>query len=458
MKRAMRPILMVAAAAALAGCGVIYNSPQVGRGFAGDDTAVRVVPITPQTVLAANRSTYQPKQLPAAFRQTAGTSAATGPGLGALPPPIFRPEDRPGELALRVPPEAQEQPYRIGVGDVLLLATPTGSSVEQLSGLLAAQNSRQGYTVQDDGAIAVPDVGRISVSGMTVPEAEDRVFQRLVEAQIDPTFSLEIAEFNSSRVSLGGAVSNPGVIPITLTPLYLEEALANAGGVTAQDVDYASVRIYRDGQIYQIPVNDLYASDQLRRIKLLKGDAIFVDDTYDLAQAQAYFEEVITRSQLQQNARTQALAELNSAVGFQRAALAEQRGNFTARQSLGAEQPDYVYLAGEVQTQSRFAMPYENDTTLADALYEQGGYSNQTGNSRQIYVLRGSADPRDFAAVTAWHLDATNAANFVLATRFELRPNDVIFVAEQPVTRWNRAISQIPPAILNPVNRAINDT
>jgi polysaccharide export outer membrane protein len=54
----------------------------------------------------------------------------------------------------------------------------------------------------------------------------------------------------------------------------------------------------------------------------------------------------------------------------------------------------------------------------------------------------------DPASITALHLDARNAANFLLATRLELRPNDVIFVAEQPVTRWNRVIQQIVPSVI----------
>ena len=66
----------------------------------------------------------------------------------------------------------------------------------------------------------------------------------------------------------------------------------------------------------------------------------------------------------------------------------------------------------------------------------------------QIYVLRASDDPREFGAVTAWNLDASNATNFTLAARFELRPNDVVFVAEQPVTRWSRVIRQITPSLI----------
>jgi polysaccharide export outer membrane protein len=49
--------------------------------------------------------------------------------------------------------------------------------------------------------------------------------------------------------------------------------------------------------------------------------------------------------------------------------------------------------------------------------------------------------------MTAFHLDATNATNFLLATRLELRPGDVIFVAERQITSWNRAISQILPSV-----------
>jgi polysaccharide export outer membrane protein len=55
----------------------------------------------------------------------------------------------------------------------------------------------------------------------------------------------------------------------------------------------------------------------------------------------------------------------------------------------------------------------------------------------------------EFDALTAWKLDTTNVANLALATRFELRPNDIVFVAEQPVTRWNRTINQITPSILS---------
>jgi len=445
----LRRIMILGALLAVAGCGSIYRSSSVAPG-PNDGTNVRVVPLTAETVVQANRSPYQPRTLPAVFSLTAGGGSGLR-GAGALPEPTFDPEPRPGDLELRVPPAVNPGPYEIGVGDVVLLSTPsTGSTVEELSGLLAAQNARQGYTVQDDGSVNIPNVGRVRIAGLTIEAAEDVLFQRLVENQFDPTFSLEIAEFNSRKVSIGGAVGNPAVVPIGLTPLYLGDALAAAGSATVPDQDFASVRIYRDGTLYQIPLTELYSRADLLRTRLTGGDAVFVDTEYELDQAQSYFEQQISLVSARQQARSAALNDLEAEVRIRRGQLDEARTNYQLRRELGADNRDYVYLTGEVRTQSRFALPFESTANLADALFDNArGITVDSGDISQIYVLRASLDPREFGAVTAWHLDARNAANYALMTKFELRPDDVVFVAQQPITRWNRAVSQILPSLLN---------
>ena len=445
----MRILTSLSVVALLAGCGVVYQTPSVREGI-GADAKVQVVKITPETLLAANRSTFSPKSLPGVFSATAGAGGSLR-GAGEIPDTAFLPEGRPDILETRVPPPVQDGPYTIGVGDVVLLATPkAGNTVEQLSGLLAAQNSRQGYTVQDDGAIAVPDVGRVPVAGLTLEEAEAIVFRRLVEAQIDPTFSLEIAEFNSKRVSIGGAVNTPTVAPISLTPLRLDQALVAAGGVTVADQDYATIRIYRDGTIYQIPLAEFYSQPDLQKVRLTDGDSVFVDTEYDLAKAESYFSEQIQLANFRASVRASAINELQAEVSLRRADMNEARDNFSTRLDLDSVERDYVYLTGEIKAQSRYPLPFDRKAMLADALYgDAGGIPNLTGSARNIYVLRSSADPREFGAVTAWQLDLRNAANMVLATRFELRPNDVVFVAEQPVTKWNRVVNQITPSIIN---------
>ena len=451
----MRYLLVAILGLSLTSCGTIYRTPKVIEGASGG-TNVRVIDVTGETVVQANRAPFSPQTLPAFFSQTAGTGSGLR-GAGALPEATNQNQSRPTALEMRLPPDANPGPYEIGIGDVVLLATPrVGTSVEQLSGLLAAQNSRQGYTVQDDGSINIPDVGRVRIAGLTIEDAEAALFQRLVENQIDPTFSLEISEFNSRKVSIGGAVANPTVVPVTLTPLYLEEALAVAGGITVQDQDYASIRLYRDGTLYQIPLSQLYSSASLTKTRLLPGDSVFVDTEYELSRAQDYFSQQIMLIQARQASRNSALSELQAEVGLRRANLQEARSNYSARVELGADNRQYVYLTGEVGKQSRFALPFERKANLADALYDSGGVATATGDVSHIYVLRSSSDPREFGAVTAWHLDARNAANFVLATRFELRPDDIVFIAQQPVTKWSRSISQILPQILSTGNALSN--
>lgn len=430
----------------LAGCGAAYITPKVGP-EAAEGLAVEVVAMTPASVAAANRAPYTPRRLPDAFRRTAG--AGTGlRGAGPTPQGVVDPERPPAALALRLPPDPAGGPYQVGVGDVLLLATRSaGTTVEELSGLLAAQSRRQGYTVQDDGAIAIPDVGRIPVAGLTLEEAEARVFQSLLDNQIDPTFSLEIAEFNSQRVSIGGAVAQPTVAPVTLTPLTLDQALAAAGGIATRDRDFAVIRLYRGGTLYQVPVREYLGQPRLQKLRLADGDALFVDTEYELDRAQAYFAEQITLAEFRRGARAAALAELQTEIGLRRAALNEARETFEARTVLGAEERDYVYITGEVTAPRRLPLPYEHRSSLADALFDEGGVPTRTGNPAQIYVIREA--PKTPGRVTALHLDARNPVNTLMATKLELRPDDIIFVAEQPITRWNRVIDQFVPSLIN---------
>nr|WP_223638384.1 polysaccharide biosynthesis/export family protein [Rhodobacter sp. TJ_12] len=439
----------------LAGCGVAYHKTSVSAGIS-DEGKVRVLPLTAESVLVANAAPYEPRELPAYFRQSGGLGGTLARPI-APPSPAFDRVSRPGGLETRLPPPAEAPNYRIGVGDVVLLATPrTGSTVEQLTGILAAQTARQGYTVQDDGSISVPTVGRVQIAGRTVEDAEAVLFQRFLDKQIDPTFSLEITDFNSKKVAIGGDVTNPGVVPITLAPLHLDEALAAVGGVSSADVDTALVRLYRDGTLYQVPLKSVYERPQIGRMTLLAGDSIFVDTAYELDKAAAYFEEQIRLAQFKQGERQARLNALQTEVALRRDELKERRDNFAARLELGAEARDYAYLTGEIGQQTRYPLPFDRKATLADALYDAGtGLDAARSNPKEIYILRGSADPMEYESITAWHLDARNAAALLLATRFELHANDVIFVAAQPVRHWGNVVNAITPSlIISSVNAA----
>ena len=219
-----------------------------------------------------------------------------------------------------------------------------------------------------------------------------------------------------------------------------------------------SVRIYRDGTLYQIPLSDLYQDARLQRTRLIEGDSVFVDTEFQLDRAESYFAQQIQLTQARLDGRSQALDELSTEIGLRRSNLNEARDNYETRLDFDAVDQDYVYLAGELERQGRYILPFERKASLADALYsESAGLARSTGDVSQVYVLRASSDPREFGAVTAWHLDTRNASNLSLATKFELRPDDVVFVAENPVTRWGRTVNQIVPSlILTPVNAVLD--
>jgi len=447
-------VLLLAALVLPAGCGIVYQSPTVSRA-AGAGMDVREIALTPESVLLANRTPYSPRSLPQEFH--AAASAGQARGMGALPDAPDVPDEQPVRMDLRLPPDFKPQPYRLGVGDVVLLATKqNGGSVERLSGLLAAQTKRQGYTVSDDGAISIPDIGRVEIAGLTLQEAQDEIFQFLLDNQVDPAFSLEVSEFNSQKVTVGGAVGQAARVPITLIPLTLGDVLTASGGVRVQDEQYASIRIYRDGTLYQIPYEDYLSRPDLRELRLKNGDGVFIDATYDVDRAFAFYQQEIDVISLRNQARRDALDMMSAEMSLRRSILEERRANFLAREELGAEARDYIYLAGEVGQQSRVPLPYEQDANLADVLYGNGGFPTTTGNPSNIYVLRTASDPAAFGAVTAWHLDARNAVNMTLATRFEMRPGDIVFVEEQPITKWNRSLRQVIPVLISSANAVEN--
>lgn len=440
----LRTAVFAALLMGLSSCGVTYVSSRVvGR---TGDTDVRVIRLSAETVLLANSQPYAPRGLPPAFYQ-ADAGGSSPRGLGALPePPVF-PNLTPGKLELRPPPQVEHGPYRLGVGDVLRMGMSNSQTVEPVTGKLQGETSQQQFTLRDDGAISMPKVGTVPLAGLTIEEAEAILFQRLLDAGVDPTVSLEVAAFNSQRISIGGAVGSAQILSLTLNRLDLGQALAAAGGITAPDPKFTSIRLYRNGELFQIPLEDFLMRNDLQALPVVAGDAIYVDTTYDLDRAQTFYESQIAVIALRRADRTSALAEIQAEIDL-------RRGAFEAREALGANERDYVYLTGEVANQRRWPLPFGQQASLADVLFDSGGFNNETGNPAHIYVLRASTDPAQSGTITAWNLDARNAAAFTLAPRFEMRPDDIVFIEQQPITRWNRAIQQSIPSVIATVGAA----
>ena len=423
----MKRIILIFTALILTGCGIAYQPTSVRD----DDSAnVHIIHLTPETVLEANSSPYTPQSLPVGLLLDENLNENND----IFQEQIFDPQVLNGVIEWRMP-KLEPQTYRIGVGDVITLNMQLKESLGNvLNDLIASQNSQRGFKVQDDGAVSIPDIGRLVIGGLTLQEAESNIYQRLLEVGQTPAFSIEITKFESQKISISGYVKSPGLLPISLQHLYLDEAIYQSGGFTISDASFIIVRLYRDGSIYQVYGPEIYNHNDTNRILLQNGDTIIVDAT----------DEYDRNLGLRQMARAKSWGELES----QTRTKSNFARNVIAKIEYGSIPREHVYIIGEVIQQSRYTLPFENRAVLADALLAgSGGVLSLSGNPKQIYVLRGRADLKNFAPITALHLDAKNAANFLLATRLELRPKDVIFVGTQPITNWNRMINQIVPSL-----------
>ena len=98
-----------------------------------------------------------------------------------------------------------------------------------------------------------------------------------------------------------------------------------------------------------------------------------------------------------------------------------------------------VFVLGAVSPQI-FKINPANRETLADVLFTSGGPLSASDAKRsEVYLLRGS-NP-----VVAYHLDAQSPTRLIVADALELRPNDILYVAEQPIISFNRTLATIFP-------------
>lgn len=437
LHRIAHRIALITSLAILNNCSALYISPTVPL----NDPNVQIVEVTQAAVKVANGSAYSPRSLPKP-RSADITAIDLQSTQQVVPRVASRQQTISASPVIRLPPQTKTKRYRIGVGDVVSL---TGRSKPIAISGVEDQRRSNIYTVQDSGAIALPDVGTIKVAGLTIQDAHSAVFKRMAANQITDAFALDISEFNSQQIIIGDAVRTPTRLPVTFAPNTLSDAMAAAGGIVTEDERSTSIKIYRLGQLYQLPLTDYLQTSDLQRLPLMSDDSVYVHVGYYCAAAQAYFSEQIARTELsvalESQRGEQIIAQL-SALDLQ------QRTEQTAIQmriATDSLQRDHVYFTGEGSEQARFPLPFEHHASLADALFDSDGLPTPTANVSQIYILR---KRRSGSAIAAYKFDFSNAANLVLATEFQLRPNDVIFAAEQPITNWHRVIQQITPSLI----------
>jgi polysaccharide export outer membrane protein len=110
--------------------------------------------------------------------------------------------------------------YRVGAQDLLEI------SVFQVNDL------NRTVRVNSNGQISLPLIGVVQAGGNTVQELEALIAAKLTEGYLQsPQVSVFVKEFTSQRITLEGAIKNPGIFPVT-GKMSLLQAIALGGGVT----------------------------------------------------------------------------------------------------------------------------------------------------------------------------------------------------------------------------------
>jgi len=227
----------------------------------------------------------------------------------------------------------------------------------------------------------------IRVAGLTTDQARKAIERAISTNNQTPRTDLRVTGFASQKVYVSGDVTKPGVYPFTDLPVLLAEALAAAGMVIVSDADAVGnftekdklVGLYRDGKSYRFSARKLIENPA--GYYLQSGDRLVVEDL--------------------------------------------------------RYRSEKVIIAGAVPSQTVYAITAEERQTLSDALYATNALGAAAGDPSQLYVIRQTDK------VYAYHIDGSNPARLLLANSFELRPDDIIFVAEQPITQFNRVFQQI---------------
>lgn len=278
------------------------------------------------------------------------------------------------------------QAYRIGANDVLYITVWDHPELTAPSGP-QQQIDANGRLVRPDGTIFYPYIGNIDAAGKSIEELRSIIAQRLAQFIDSPQVDLSVLRFASQKAILSGAVVKAGPMPITTTAVSIVEALG-AAEVDPLHADLSGLTLTRDGHEFVLNMDALNTAkgSQLHNVYLKDGDQLY----------------------LPYNDRKK------------------------------------IYVMGEVLVPQAITFKTRN-MNLADVVGSVGGLNQTTANGNALYVIRG-ADNLETEPAKVFQLDAQSPIALAIATQFQLKPQDIVYVGPAQVTRWNRLISQLVPS------------
>ncbi len=154
--------------------------------------------------------------------------------------------------------------YQLGPDDTILLQ------------IYGKQNNKYELVVDRNGNVNLPDIGPVSVSGLTFSEASSLLKESITQANIGLQAAVSMGKLRTINIFVAGEARNPGMYAVSALT-SVTQALYVSGGVT-EIGSLRDIRITRAGQI--VGSFDLYKllleGDNSNDITLQHGDVIFI--------------------------------------------------------------------------------------------------------------------------------------------------------------------------------------
>lgn len=241
-----------------------------------------------------------------------------------------------------------------------------------------------GYPVDQQGFIQFPLIGRIKASGLSVPQFTANLSGQLERYLKFADPQVKVTDYRGNKFFIDGEVSKPGEFSISDAPVSLYSAISMAGGATPTG-DSDSIVLNRKGISYNIGLPTLREmGSSANQIYIQDGDSIHVN----------------------------------------------------------SQSRNKVYVLGEFGKVAPVPI-LEQGISLAQVLGESNGLNSNTADAAKVYVVR---DNTSYPMTNIYYVDMQSITSFSLANRFEMHPNDIVYVDPTGLTRWNRIISSLLPS------------
>ncbi|MBM5796853.1 MAG: sugar transporter [Cyanobacteria bacterium K_Offshore_0m_m2_072] len=251
-------------------------------------------------------------------RHQHATASATLVAIAVLSfAPLHAAAKSPARAASPSVPALREDAYILGGGDQLELKI---FDAPELSGNLDVLN---------DGTVALPLIGSVRVTGLTLSQAQGW-FTSLLKQQLQrPQLLLRVVRPRPIRVALVGEVVRPGIYSLTTSEASQTEgssvtlsglptvvdAIQKAGGITI-NADLTRVQLQRrlpsDQPVYKRTILDLVAL--VREGDQVQNPFLFDGDTLRIAKAEQPVQEVVELSSANLSPQTIAVNVIGQVV------------------------------------------------------------------------------------------------------------------------------------------------